>query len=229
MRVVFTSLLSGAAQAEGLVVIIDVFRAFSTACVIVEQAPKEYLLLSESRTARRLLPTAEEPFLVGKTELGETLVYDISNSPTRASQHKLTGRTVLHRTGAGARGILHAVNAEEILAGSLVNAQATAHYILQREPEVLSLVAMGHEGGPPSEEDELCARYLHALLRGEPFDLDRYREGLRRGTGRYFFDLATQEEYPQEDFERCLDADRFPFVLRATRRGDYARLERLNI
>ncbi len=227
MRVVFKSLLDGAARAQGLVVIIDVFRAFSTACYILEQAPVEYLLVGESRAARRLLITAEAPFLVGKTELGETLPYDIPNSPTRACQHQLAGRTLIHRTGAGARGILRASQADEILAGSLVNAEATAVYIRKRRPDVLTLVSMGHEGDTPSEEDELCARYLQALLQGAPLDIASHREELRRGAGRYFFDTATQEEYPREDFDRCLALNRFPFVIRATRHSDYARLERL--
>ncbi len=226
MRVVFESLLDGAERAHGLVVIIDVFRAFSTACYILEQVPAEYLLVGESRAACRLLTTAEAPFLVGKTELGETLSYDIPNSPTRACQHQLAGRTLIHRTGAGARGILRASRAEEILAGSLVNAEATAAYIRDRGPEVLTLVSMGHEGDTPSEEDELCARYLKALLQGVPLNIAGHREELRRGAGRYFFDGATQEEYPREDFDRCLALNRFPFALRATRHGDYARLER---
>ena len=39
-----------------------------------------------------------------------------------------------------------AVHAEEILTGSLVNARAVADYISRRQPETVSLVAMGNGG-----------------------------------------------------------------------------------
>ncbi len=57
--------------------------------------------------------------------------------------------------------------AEEILLGSFVIAEATVNYIKKRNPEVVSIVAMGWEGDYKAIEDELCAEYLESRLCGE--------------------------------------------------------------
>ena len=41
----------------------------------------------------------------------------------------LKEKTIIHTTSAGTQGIANAINAEEILTGSLVNAKAIAEYI----------------------------------------------------------------------------------------------------
>lgn len=222
-------LLEGAASARGLTVIIDVFRAFTTACYLMEAAPGDYFLVGDSATAARLAATVPAPFLVGKPELGAALRYDIPSSPTRALGQPVAGRTIIHRTGAGARGILRAVAATELIAASLVNLDALVRYLRARARpgEVITLVCMGHEGETRSDEDELCADAIAAGLRGEPFDLAPRARDLREGPGRYFFTDA-QDEYPSEDFARCTAPSRHDFILRAERRGDHARLVRVD-
>lgn len=228
MQIEILSLLDGAAKARGTVIIIDVFRAFATACYALESSPRDYLLVESSERARHLSREVDSPFLIGKAELGSDLRYNIPNSPTRVLSQSLCGRTVLHRTGAGARGIISAGLADRVLTGAFVNAAAIVRYVLLQPPALVSLVAMGHEGERPSLEDELCARLIAARLQGHAFELEPYEALLRSGPGKYFFE-ATQEEYPQEDFARCLEVDRFPFVLRAERFSNYARLERIDV
>lgn len=229
VRVEKRFLLEGAASARGLTVIIDVFRAFTTACYLMEGEPRDYFLVGDSAAAARLAATVAAPFLVGKPELGAALRYDIPSSPTRARGQPVAGRTIIHRTGAGARGILRAVAATELIAASLVNLDAIVRYLRARaRPEdLITLVCMGHEGETPSDEDELCADAIAAGLRGEPFDLAPRARDLREGPGRYFFTDA-QDEYPSEDFARCTAPAHHDFVLRAERRGDHARLVRVD-
>jgi 2-phosphosulfolactate phosphatase len=109
-----------------------------------------------------------------------------------------------------------------------VNAGAVARYVCARRPSIVTLVAMGHEGETPSAEDEISAEVIAARIRGEPFDLSPHIAALRDGPGQYFFTEA-QHDYPREDFARCTDVDRFAFVLRAERRGAYARLVRIDV
>ncbi len=228
MEIALLSLTDGAARAKGLTVIIDVFRAVATACHVLERHPCEYLFVESSQAATRLLQAARDPILIGKPELGADLCYDIPNSPTRARGLHIAGRTVLHRTGAGAQGILVARQAEDVVIGSFVNADAIVRYIRLRRPAVVSLVAMGHEGSVACPADELCAAFLLALLENRPFDLVPQVNALRVTSGSYFFGAA-QDEYPQEDFAHCLELSRFPFVPRAELLGDYARLTALNV
>lgn len=88
------------------------------------------------------------------------------------------GRRVIHTTSAGTQGITHAVHAQDIITGSLVNAKAVADYLLAGNPEIVSLVAMGKAGEEPCEEDLLCAEYIRSMLLGRPMaDIDeRIRE-----------------------------------------------------
>lgn len=227
MRVEQATLLAGAGTARGLTVIIDVFRAFTTACHAAASAPATYLVVGNSTIAARLAGAFPRPLLVGKPEPRASLVYDVPNSPTRLGEHRLRERTIIHRTGAGARGILRATGADEVVVAGFVNVAAVARYVQLRDPAEVTLVAMGHEGTTSSLEDELCAKAIAAALAGGSFDLAPWLAPLRDGPGRYFF-ADTQDEYPRADFERCTELDRFSFVLRAELRGDYAELRRID-
>ncbi len=227
MQIHVLHLLEGASAARGLAVIIDVFRAFTTACHVAEQAPAAQLLVSRCDVAARLAAEASRPFLIGKPEKGSTLAYDCPNSPTIVASHPLAGRTVIHRSAAGAAGILRATAATEVLAAAFVNADAVARYLLARSPALVTLVCMGHEGTASSPEDELCARYLLARLRGRRFEVKPRLPPLRDGPGRYFF-AGEHDEYPQTDFARCTETNRFGFVLRADVHGDHARVARVD-
>lgn len=201
-------------------VVIDAFRAFATAAYILHQRPREYLLTSTSASAVRLAATDPDALLVGKPEVGARVAYDIPNSPTRVVEARIAGRRVVHRTEAGARGVL-AANGIVLVAG-FVNARATAAW-LRRTRAHVRLWPMGHEAASPSLEDDLCAACIESLLIGRSFDLSPYQEALRDGPGRYFFG-EDQWQYPREDFERCLELDRFDFAIQAEVRRDHARL-----
>jgi 2-phosphosulfolactate phosphatase len=201
-------------------VVIDAFRAFATAAYILHQWPREYLLTSTSASAGRLAAGDPNALLVGKPEIGARIAYDIPNSPTRVVETRIAGRRVVHRTEAGARGVLAASGI--VLVAGFVNARATAAW-LRRTRAHVRLRPMGYEAASPTLEDDLCAAYIESLLIGRPFDLSPHRQALRDGPGRYFFG-EDQWQYPREDFERCLELDRFDFVIQAEVRGDHARL-----
>jgi 2-phosphosulfolactate phosphatase len=201
-------------------VVIDAFRAFTTAAYILHQRPREYLLTTTSASARRLATADPDALLVGKPEIGASVIYDIPNSPTRVVETRVADRRVVHRTEAGARGVL-ATNGI-VLVAALVNAGATAAWLRQMRAHV-RLWPMGHQAASPTLEDDLCAACIESLMIGRTFDLSPYRKALRDGPGRYFFG-EDQWQYPREDFERCLELDRFDFAIQAEVRGDYARL-----
>ena len=147
--------------------------------------------------------------------------FDFGNSPSQTRGADFRGKTVIHTTSAGTQGLAGAAGAAEIVAGSLVNAAATARYIRSRDPERVSLVAMGLAGASGTPEDRLCARYVKALLEGETLDMERELEAVKDDAeGRKFFDPARQDVFPEDDFWMCTDVDRFGFVIRARRLGD---------
>lgn len=209
-----------------VVVIIDVFRAFTTASYVLEQNPASYMLAVKQSVLSQLAAERINPLVIGKPEKGlEGRMYHIPNSPTRLLGVDILGRDVLHRTEAGARGVLEAHQADLLLAASFVNATATANYIQTIQDPQLTLIPMGHEGIKPSLEDDVCAQYIQALIEGKKMDLTPYILPLKEGPGQYFF-LEDQQQYPSADFDRCLEVDRFDFAIRATVQGDYALLTR---
>ena len=153
--------------------------------------------------------------------------FDFGNSPSAAEKIDVRGKRIIHTTSAGTQGIVNAVHAEEIIGGALVNARAVAAYIKRRNPEKVSLVCMGNGGVRPAAEDELCAEYIRALLLGEEIpDFDERVQHLRIQGGEHFFDPERQEIFPEADFWRCIEYDRFDFVVRIERdeRGLVARM-----
>ena len=108
-----------------------------------------------------------------------------------------------------------ASDADEIITGSLVNAAAIARYIKERNPQHVSLVAMGNSGIKPAAEDELCAEYIKSLLGGKPLDdIDIKIAGLKEHGGEHFFNPRAQDIFPKEDFYLCAKRDIFDFVIR---------------
>jgi 2-phosphosulfolactate phosphatase len=77
---------------------------------------------------------------------------------------------------------------------------------------------MGNGGVRPAAEDELCAEYIRALLLGEEIpDFDERVQHLRIQGGEHFFDPERQEIFPEADFWRCIEYDKFDFVVRIER------------
>ena len=207
-------LTGGARQAEGLAVIIDVFRAFSLECCLADMGAREIRPVGAVEEALAWRKRDPECVLIGERHGRKLEGFDFGNSPSTVSPEAIRGRRIIHTTSAGTQGVTGAAGAEEILTGSFLNAGAIAEYIRKRAPEKVSLVCMGREGLEEAEEDELCAVYLRSLLEGRPMgNIDERLKGLRQGGGRHFFDPENQEVFPEKDFWMCIDRDRFDFVL----------------
>jgi len=206
-------------------VIVDAFRAFATASYILERRPQKYIYAAKTSVISRLALDFIKPLLIGKPETGDTTIYAIPNSPTRVLETEITGRVVLHRTEAGAKGILGAKNADIVLAAGFVNADATAKYIRTLPNPKITIIPMGHEAINPSIEDDICAEYIQSLINGKKFSIEFYIQELKTGPGKYFF-TEDQWQYPKEDFVRCLEIGRFDFAIQAEIYNDYALLTR---
>lgn len=211
-------------------VVIDAFRAFTTAAYVLENNPASYRVATNSSVISRLAKGTINPLLIGKSEKEfDHVVYHIPNSPTRVLEVGIAGRNVLHRSDAGAKGILQAKDADIILAAGFVNAESTVHFInntiRKKGVPKITINPMGYLGETPSLEDEICAKYIECLLKEEQFDIKPYLDQLRQGSGSYFFS-QDQKQYPVEDFTRCLEMSRFNFAIQAILKDDYAILAR---
>ena len=214
-------LIEGAKQADGLTVIIDVFRAFSMECWLYASGAEEIRPVGGIEDLLAWKEKDPDCILVGERQGKRIDGCDLGNSPSSIDPEMIRGKRVIHSSSSGTQGIANAVHAEEVITGSFVNAKAVAAYIRAKSPEKVSLVCMGKAGLQPAEEDELCGAWLKSLLTGQEItDIDSRLKALAHGGGRHFFDPAWQEIFPEKDFWMCIDRDRFDFVLKIDKDRD---------
>lgn len=211
MKFIQQELIEGAKRAEGLTIVIDVFRAFTLEAYIFAAGVNETHPIGSLTDAFQMKKEHPEWLLFGERGGAKVNGCDFGNSPLEIRDIDLRGKTVIHSTSAGTQGIINAVHADEIITGSLVNADAIAEYIRLSNPETVTTVAMGKAGVTPADEDRICAEYIRARALGEPFDMDEAEKRLRKA-GAHFFDPA-QTQYPEPDFGLCTKFGIFPFVI----------------
>lgn len=214
-KIQILQLTEGAISATGLTVVIDVFRAFTTACFIMNNGADGIYPVGKVSTAFELKEKIPNAVLIGERK--EIIIpgFDYGNSPANIEHTDFKGKTVIHTTSAGTQGIVNAVNASEIITASFVNAPAVARYIKHKNPEIVSFVCMGKRALEPSEEDTWCAEYIKSLLEHKPYDIKTKLKELRSLEGMRFFRADNQEQCPERDFYLATQVGIFDFVLKA--------------
>jgi len=142
MKVEILEFIEGAKKAEGVTVIIDVFRAFSVGCYAFDSGAAGIIAAAGIDDAFQLRRKYANSVLVGERDEKKIPGFDFGNSPTEILQADLHGKTVIHTTTAGTQGLINATRADLILTGSLVNAGAIVKFIKDLNPSHVSLVAM---------------------------------------------------------------------------------------
>ena len=216
MDIQILELIEGARRAEGLTVVIDVFRAFTLECWLFSRGAECIYPVGQVEDALAL--KREDPRRILFGERGGAIIegFEYGNSPSEAAGLDLRGKTLIHTTSAGTQGIENAVFADEIITGSLVNARAVAAYIRQKAPRKVSLVAMGNAGVRRAGEDVLCAEYIKSLLEDKPLDIQPLADALRYTEGGKFFD-PDQTAFPWKTSPSAYPATASPFVIRLER------------
>ncbi len=216
MKIVVDSLLEGAERARGAVVIIDVFRAFTTAAVMLANGADRIIMVGSVEEAVGLRADGIGQVCVGEVDGLAPAAFDFGNSPYAVSGADFTGKTIIQRTSAGTQGIVTARHAETMFAGALVTARATAAALHASGAGLVSLVAMGKNGVGRTDEDELCALHLRNLLEGRAGDREAVRQViLAGGEAPRFRDPAGRDSHPG-DLEIALDVDRYDFAVAVT-------------
>lgn len=215
MNIQILQLLEGAQKAEGLTVVIDVFRAFSVACYVSDNGAKDILPVGDIKLAYELKHANPGYILIGERNERVPEGFDFGNCPTHLLNQDFTGKTIIHTTSAGTQGLVNATHATERITGSFVNAPAIVRYIKRQNPDQVSLVCMGYSMKHPSEEDTFCAEYIKASLEGKDADFNLMKEIIRNTSAKRLFEPENQLFSPSTDFDLCMDLGRFNFVLKA--------------
>jgi 2-phosphosulfolactate phosphatase len=215
MEISIHSLLEGGTRATGVVAVIDVFRAFTTAAVALANGASSIVMVRTVDEALKLRETGIDQICVGQVHGRAPPGFDLGNSPFEISGVDFGGKTILQRTSAGTQGVVEAATkAERLYAVSLVTAEATVRALLSGSPDQISLVAMGDNGLKRTDEDELCAIHLRNRLEGRPGDPDAIRRLILVGAEVQRFHDPSRPYLHPEDVDIALDIDRYDFAVR---------------
>jgi 2-phosphosulfolactate phosphatase len=207
--------------ARGVVVVIDVLRAFSTAAYAFSRGAREIFLVSTVDEALALKSAIPHSKAMGEVGGLRPDGFDFGNSPTHIDEADLSGITMIHRTSAGTQGVVRSQGAEIMLAASFVVANATARYVSNLAVPEVTFVITGrsYNGG---DEDLACAEYLEELMRGNRPDLKLFVKRIMESKDAFPHLDPEQRDFPFSDLEYCSQVDKFNFAMPITRKnGDF--------
>ena len=199
--------------AKGLVVVIDVIRAFTTAAFAFQAGVKEIWLTGGVEEAFELHRRFPETLLAGEVQ-GEPIPgFHFGNSPVEIAKAPIRGKTLIFRTSSGTQGVVKAKNASRILVSSFVVAEATLQRISALSPSQVTFIITGTQRG--GFEDLALADYLEDKL-SRPVDPAPYLERVRLSPSGALFS-AGLPHFPPHDLEACCQIDTFDFALEVFR------------
>lgn len=211
--------LAEAHQARGVVVVIDVLRAFTTAASAFNAGTSKIIPVGGVGEALQLKQRWPGSMVMGEINGFKPEGFDYGNSPAQFKNIDLRGKTLIQRTSAGTQGIARAVKPDHLFAASFVVAKATALHIQQLEPDVVSMIVSGESMGRDGQEDRACGEYIQALIVGDKPDAKDYvRRVYYSSVGRSFL-AGKIKHMTKEDFEMCLQMDLFSFSMPIRREG----------
>jgi 2-phosphosulfolactate phosphatase len=219
MRIERRSLLAGATDARGIVVVIDVLRAFSCSALMFHYGARDLALVRTPEEALAFRDRDPDYLVAGEVKGVKVEGFDLGNSPAdivSKGEAFFRNRRVAIRSSAGTQGVLAAAaNAEQVILGSYMTAAAIARHIRRTggADAVVTIVPMGFEGIRPSVEDERCGDYIEHLLTGAPYDhVTAMWECLH--DPEIAKSLRGEHHYrPKEDIVLALQRDLFDFAM----------------
>ena len=149
------------------VVVIDVLRACTTIVTALRNGARGVIPVADMAQAGKIASNLDPAsfLLGGERDAARIEGYHLGNSPAEYDAETVAGRTIILNTTNGSGAFVAAQGGAMLVAGALVNAQATVDALLAAGLDV-TLVCSGWKGRV-SLEDTLCAGLLvHRLFDG---------------------------------------------------------------
>ncbi len=218
MKYMNIRILRGVSEAEkstGLTVVIDVFRAFSTACYFFGNGATTVIPINNAEVAYFLKKSNPDFLSSGERQGYKLKNFDFGNSPSEIVNKDFTNKTILLTTTLGTQGLMRVKGASEIITGSFVNLGAIVRYIIQKEPAIVTLLCTNDQSGKAEDEDYLCACLIADKLQNNRMSFKKIiSKIMHNGSANHFFDPKITS-HPEKDFHLCTALDKFQFVLKA--------------
>jgi 2-phosphosulfolactate phosphatase len=199
--------------ATGIVLIIDVLRAFSTAAYAFSRGAKEIRLVSTVEEALLIKEQIPNSRAMGEMHGIPPEGFDFGNSPTRILEQNLEGMTIIQRTSAGTQGVVRSVKADVMFATSFVVAEATMNAVREFKPEEITFVITG---GADNAEDLACAQFLEKQFTGQAVDAQEYIQRVVTSKDASYH-LEGHPQFPKSDLDYCTRINAFDFAMPITR------------
>jgi len=204
-------------DATGVVVVIDVIRAFTNAAFAFSRGAKEIHPVSTVEEALQFKAAMPNSLACGEVGGIPPEGFDFGNSPTQTRELDLSGKIIVQRTGAGTQGIVRSIHAETILAASLVVANATVRSIHKLNPEEVTFVITGQFREGHGDEDLACAEYLEELIKGNRPDAKPIVERVWRSRDALLHLDPNLPAFPRSDLDDCSQISIFDFAMPISR------------
>jgi len=216
MKVYIHEFLESIHHLKGSLVIIDVFRAFSTSAWLLANGAEKILSVSQLEHAYLLHEKNPETLLMGERDGFIQPGFHYGNSPESIRDKDFTGKTIIHTSSSGTQGLVLASKyADEVLPGNLLNARAICQYLKQAGRKEIHLIAMGFPEPSRGEEDYWCAQYMYDLLTKDNVCYKPFEMKIRYAYRDREKDFVQSGRWNPGDMDLCLQADRFNFVIKA--------------
>lgn len=208
--------IPGVHEVPKLAVVVDVMRAFTVAAWAFARGAQRIVFTETLDSARDL--KVRNPDWLTLQDGAPLPGFDLVNSPALLRALDLEGRTIVQKTTAGTVGALSVADAETVLCASFVVGAATAAFLRDRKPDEVTFVVTGEDG--QAEEDLACAEYIAMRAAHPEVEAAPYIERARNSTAAGRLAEGVRRGYSgihPDDVDLCLDLNRFPFVMSATR------------
>jgi len=181
--------LAQAHEAQGVAVIIDVLRAFTTAAFAFNAGADKIYPVAAVAEAIQLSDKLPGSLIMGEVNGIKPEGFDFGNSPYDISRIDLTGKMLIQRTSA----------------------------IRSLNPPAVSFIITGISLGRDGDEDLACAEYIEALVKNKcPDARDYIKRVTASSVGRVFLD-GRNTNFQFQDLTLSIQVDRFPYPLKVTR------------
>jgi len=197
-------------KAEGLCVVIDVLRAFTTAAFAFAKGAQEIILVSSIDEAKQQHQKDLTLMLMGEEEGRLIEGFHFGNSPAEMQNASVSGRRMVQRTSSGTQGVIACKHAEQMLVSSFVVAEATLKRIQQLNPSHVSFIVTGRTNG---DEDLALAEYLQARVLKQDSAVDPFLSRVRNSPAANRMLSDSDYEFAKQDLEHAVHLDRFSFAM----------------
>jgi 2-phosphosulfolactate phosphatase len=209
---------------EGVVVVIDVLRAFSFAAYALASGAERLILVDDLNEAKEL--ASAMPGAIAGKDGPPAEGFDLLNSPGQVLERRdLHGKTIVHCTTSGTVGAVACRHAQHLYCASFVVAGATVERIRTIGPERVTFVITGDGGTAP--EDAACAEYLaETLSRDVSPDPAPFLAQVALAGGR--LERAVKLGHRgvhEDDVKLCMALNRFNFALQVVDKSGHLNLE----